>query len=337
MQFINEECLEITKKIDFTTIKNLKILVTGASGLVGLYLINTLKQLKETNNIEIYGWVKSELDKTHINFFEDIKIIKGDICDSNTFVDLPNFDIIIHAAGYGQPGKFLKDKVKTITLNTNSLVNLFSKLNRQGKFMFLSTSELYSGNNSTEIKETEIGNTNTDHPRSCYIEGKRCGESICHSFYENGYDVKIVRLSLAYGPGTKIGDHRVLNSLIEKGLKNDEIKLMDGGDAIRTYCYITDAVEMFFNILIFGKSVTYNVGGESVVTILDLAKTIGEKLNKKVLTPTQETSLDGNPKIVNISIKKYIEEFGKPPFKTLDYGLNNTIKWQKHIYEKNNL
>lgn len=336
MQFINEECLEITKKINFTTIKNLKILITGASGLVGLYLINTLKQLKETNNIEIYGWIKSELDETHIDFFEGIKIIKGDICDSNAFIDLPNFDIIIHAAGYGQPGKFLKDKVKTITLNTNSLVNLFSKLNRQGKLMFLSTSELYSGNNSTEIKETEIGNTNTDHPRSCYIEGKRCGESICHSFYENGYDVKIVRLSLAYGPGTKIGDHRVLNSLIEKGLKNDEIKLMDGGDAIRTYCYITDAIEMFFNILIFGKSVTYNVGGESVVTILDLAKTIGEKLNKKVLTPIQETSLDGNPKIVNISIKKYIEEFGKPTFKDLNKGLDNTIKWQKYIYEKNN-
>lgn len=336
MQFINEECLEITKKINFTTIKNLKILVTGASGLVGLYLINTLKQLKETNNIEIYGWVKSELDETHIDFFEGIEIIKGDICDSNTFIDLPNFDIIIHAAGYGQPGKFLKDKVKTITLNTNSLVNLFSKLNLNGKFMFLSTSELYSGNDSTEIEETEIGNTNTDHPRSCYIEGKRCGESICHSFYENGYDVKIVRLSLAYGPGTKIGDHRVLNSLIEKGLKNDEIKLMDSGDAIRTYCYITDAIEMFFNILIFGKSITYNVGGESIVTILDLAKKVGEKLNKKVLTPTKETSLDGNPKIVNISIKKYIQEFGKPSFKDLNKGLDNTIKWQKYIYEKNN-
>jgi nucleoside-diphosphate-sugar epimerase len=79
------------------------------------------------------------------------------------------------------------------------------------------------------------------------------------------------------------------------------------------------------------------VGGESVVTILDLAKTIGEKLNKEILTPERETSLDGNPKIVNISIRKYIEEFGKPSFKTLDYGLNNTIKWQKHIYEKNNL
>ncbi len=337
MHFINEECLDISKKIDFTSLKNLRILVTGASGLVGLYLINTLKQLKNSNNIEIYGWIKSEIEESHVDFFKDINIIQGDICDSSSFDNLPNFDVIIHAAGYGQPGKFLKDKVKTITLNTNSLVNLFSKLKKQGKLMFLSTSELYSGNDSKEIKETEIGSTNTDHPRSCYIEGKRCGESICHSFNENGYDVKIVRLSLAYGPGTKIGDHRVLNSLIEKGLKNNEIKLMDSGDAIRTYCYITDAVEMFFKILIFGKSVTYNVGGESVTTILDLAKTIGEKLNKEILTPDKDLSLDGNPKIDNISIEKYIGEFGKPSFKTLDYGLNKTIKWQKHIYEKNNL
>ena len=114
MYLINQECLEISKKIDFTSLKNSKILITGASGLIGLYLINTLKQIKKSENIEIYGWVKSEIEKSHIDFFNDVNILQGDICDNNSFDNLPKFDVIIHSAGYGQPGKFLKDKIKIL-------------------------------------------------------------------------------------------------------------------------------------------------------------------------------------------------------------------------------
>jgi UDP-glucose 4-epimerase len=97
---------------------------------------------------------------------------------------------------------------------------------------------------------------------------------------------------LAYGPGTKKNDHRVLNSLIQKGLMGDKIELMDGGDAVRTYCYITNVIEMFWNILLFGKKTLYNVGGESKITILELAKTIlsitGSSSEIRHLPPLEE-------------------------------------------------
>jgi UDP-glucuronate decarboxylase len=335
MSIIEIETKEIVNKIKFDDLKNSKILITGASGLIGVYLISCLRHLIKTHNLEIYTWVKNDIDPSQSEFFNGCKLIKGDICDEKYFNDLPNFDLIIHSAGYGQPGKFLEDKIKTISLNTLSTIKLFQKLNKKGKFLFVSTSELYSGIESENIKEEQIGTTNTNHPRSCYIEGKRCGESICNSYYEQGYDVKILRLSLAYGPGTKINDKRVLNSLIEKGLKNDYIELMDQGDAIRTYCYITDVIEMFWNIILFGKKVTYNVGGNSKTTILNLAKIIGKELNKEVILPKKTITLEGNPKIVNISIESYVNEFGKPNFISLDEGIKKTINWQKKIYEKN--
>jgi len=335
MDLIVNDCKEIIEKINFDYVKNKKVLVTGASGLIGIYLITCLKLLKKTHNIEIYAWVKNNLDKEISELFDGVILIKSDICETENFNRVPNFDVIIHSAGYGQPSKFMDNKIKTITLNTTATVQLLNKLNENGKFLFVSTSELYSGIESEKVSELQSGLTNTDHPRACYIESKRCGETICHAFQQNGVDCKIVRLSLAYGPGTKKNDGRVLNSLIEKGLTKKHIELMDNGDAIRTYCYISDVVKMFWNVLFFGKETTYNIGGDSKTSILNLANIIADRLDTKVIVPKTDNKLDGSPKIVNISIDKYVNEFGTPMFKSLELGLENTIKWQKIIYEKN--
>jgi len=333
MSIIEKDCIELIDKIDLSKLENKKVLVTGASGLIGVYLISILKLQKKKHNIEVYAWCKNDIDKNFVDIFTDCVVIKKDICDEDSFIDLPVFDFIIHAAGYGQPGKFMDDRVKTLKLNTSSTINLFEKLSPNGTFLFLSTSELYSGLDFEEITEEQIGTTNTDHFRSCYIEGKRCGEAICYAYKNKGYNVKIARLSLAYGPGTKKNDHRVLNNIIQKGIQNSVISLLDTGSAIRTYCYITDAIEMFFNIMLHSKETVYNVGGISRVSILELAEEIGNKLGKPVSTPDKTEEVLGNPKVVNMSIDKYCKEFNKNTFISLDRGITNTIEWQIKIYE----
>lgn len=330
MNIIEKDIEKILNKIDFTPLKNKSILITGASGLLGVYLISCLKVIQQKYNISVYAWIKNKIQPE----FEDIfnfgcTIITGDICEDFSYT----YDYIIHAAGYGQPGKFMDNKIKTIQINTEGTIKLFNKLNEGGKFLFMSTSELYNGLDSFSIKENQIGNTNTDNPRSCYIEAKRCGEAICHSFNEKGKIAKIARLSLGYGPGTKKGDHRVMNSLIEKAIKNDYIELLDNGSAIRTYCYITDVIEMLWNILFYSKDTVYNVGGKNNVSILELAEMIGKEFNKEVRKPEISQEMIGNPKIVNISIEKYISEFNKTNFVPLKEGLKNTIDWQKEIYK----
>ena len=68
--------------------------------------------------------------------------------------------------------------------------------------------------------------TNTNHPRSCYIESKRGGETIL-----NNYKSKIkfkpisIRLCLGFGPGVRKDDERVLHQFIEKALKFNKIQI----------------------------------------------------------------------------------------------------------------
>lgn len=330
MKFLKNDLDRIIKNIDFSYLKNKKILITGASGLVGFYLTQCIKELQEELNIDVYLSYKNSIPdylKIYYNF--PYTEIKEDITEIKLKSNY--FDVIIHSSGYAQPMKFLKDGLTTIKINTVATMNLLNSLKKEGKFLFVSTSEIYNGNNNYNITEEEIGVTTPSHSRACYIESKRCGETICHVYKSNGYDIKIARLSLAYGPFTKLGDLRVLNSIIDKGLNQNIIELLDDGSAIRTYCYITDVIEMFWNILFYGKEITYNVGGFSNISIKELAYKIGNKLNKEVIIPSSVNGLDGNPKVVNISSEKYIDEFNKDNFIDIEEGLDNTIEWIKYI------
>ena len=332
-KIIEKDIDRILLNISLIPLKNKSILITGASGLLGIYFILCLKRLQKDYNLSVYVWIKNEIEIKFQYFFDfPCTIIKEDITDINIFNSLPNFDIIIHSAGYGQPDKFVENKIKTIQINTLSTIELNRKLNKGGKFLFISSSELYNGLDKFMITEDEIGITNTNNPRSCYIDSKRCGESICYSF--NDKNIKIARLSLCYGPATKKGDTRVINSLIEKGIKNDSIKLLNRGESIRTFCYISDVIEMMWNILLYGRDIVYNIGGIYSLSILELAKNIGLYLNKNIVLPEMSSELLGSPKIVNISIDRYLNEFKKNEFVLIDNGLKNTIEWQKFLYKK---
>jgi len=343
LNLINENCEKVISSLDFSSLKNKRILVTGASGLIGVHMVSVLKNLKEKYNydIDIWCWVFSNIEPSFRELFKGCVVLKSDLTDSKNIESvgqilaetLSGFDVIIHAAGYGQPQKFTSNKVKTIELNTHATINLFKLLNNGGSFLFCSTSEIYSGINEEGIDESRIGTTLPNHPRACYIEGKRCGEAICQSFLEMGYNTKIARISLAYGPGTKANDARVISNLIDKGLKNSRIELLDSGCSIRTYGYITDIVEMLFNILLHGKQTVYNVSGVSKVSILELAQKIGKELNCDVGVPSSENmALSGNPKVVNMSINRYLNEFGAKQFEPINTGLCKTIEWQKYLH-----
>ncbi len=336
-EIIRRDATAILKKIDFRELDGKTILLTGASGLVGTYFLATLRELQNKGmKIHIVAVVQSNFPEYLSYFGEHVHFMQGDLTSEKLLKSLPEADYIIHAAGYGQPGKFLENPVKTIALNTTSTIALFQKLKKDGKFLFVSTSEVYSGLETTPYTENMIGTTNTTHPRACYIEGKRCGEAIVNAERDQGVKAKSARLSLAYGPGTKRGDKRVINSFIEKAL-GGKIELQDRGEARRTYCYISDAVEILFHILLSGKEPVYNVGGTSTVTIAKLAQTIGALLKVPVIFPNTSAGAAGAPTDVRLDMTRVKNEFGKTDYVPLDRGVSRTIEWQKILYNSQKL
>lgn len=338
---IAEDGAAVVKKIDLSKVVGKTILVTGASGLVGTYVLATLHNFLADKNTGtrviavVHSGVPSHL-QPFLNY-PGVEVVTGDLTDWHFTDTLPAADFIIHAAGYGQPGRFLDNQVKTLHLNTATTLALLARLAPSGQFLFISTSEVYSGLTVAPFTENQIGTTSPLHQRACYIEGKRSGEAIVNAYRGRGVQAKSARLSLAYGPGTRWGDARVLNNFIAKGL-DGTIELLDHGTANRTYCYVTDAVEILWRILLEGQEAVYNVGGNSRTTIAGLAQAVGDYLHVPVVLPPQSAqALAGAPDDVYLDMSLVAKEFGKTEFVPLAQGLARTIEWQRALKETTNL
>lgn len=329
------DVIEVAKNIDSSHFKGKTILITGASGLVGSYFLAYFAYLNDIGHqITIYAQSFSSATEHMKRLIDEGKIfhLLIDLSDGDQYKKLIESDIIIHCAGYAQPSLFMKNPVATLAINVDATFALFKKLRKGGSFMFISSSEVYCGLEMVPFKEDQIGTSTPYHPRASYIEGKRCAEAICAAYRSDGVRAISIRLGDTYGPGTKIGDKRALNSFIERALKLKKIELMDQGDAIRTYCYISDAFEVMGRILADGSQSVYNVGGVSVVSIANLAKEIGGLTQSEVIFPKEDQNIRGAPRILNLDLTRSELEFNKVNYLGLTEGLKRTIAWQRQLY-----
>jgi nucleoside-diphosphate-sugar epimerase len=312
-----------------------EILVTGGSGLIGVNLIKFLQNIRGVNAKKISVITKSgQLPDVGIDY-KKLNVLKGDLLDLEFLKSLPKADVIFHAAGYGQPAKFLDNALGTIKLNCDVTSILAEKTHKGGRFVFFSSSEIYSGLRSLPNFESEIGTTDPYHPRAAYIEGKRMGETITH-LARDKFEISStsLRIALVYGPGTKNGDSRVLNSFISRALNDGKLLMMDRGDALRTYCFIDDAIRMIINIAERGTDNVYNLGGIEMVSIRELGELISSLTGCAFEIPDQDLGLSSAPNMVKLSmdrtLKTFDEKFEFTPF--VD-GLRQTIDWQKsHLH-----
>lgn len=306
----------------------MKILITGASGVIGL---NLSKFLQDKNN-EIHVNYRNDLDNKHVKFFSECSLVhhRGDLINLLKNKNFgKDYDIIYHCAGYGQPKKFTEDKENTFLLNTYAVQMLVDILKINGKFIFMSTSELYA-NSSTNTEDSEIV-INPNNDRNCYILGKLFGEYYLSTISKSKHiDYKNIRICLCYGPGFKNNDNRVLYEFIFQAINKNHINLMDCGDAIRKYIYIDDAINMIINIADKGKYSTYNVGGENQISIYDLAKNISEITNSSFSIGDPLKKLINSPSFSGVNIERYKKEFGKINFTNLNQGIKKCIEWYKN-------
>ena len=89
-KIIQTDCEKILKTVNIEKLRNKSILITGASGLVGIYLLSVLKLKQIEYNINIWCWVKNDIDDYLKDIFENCNIIKEDITNFRAFDNLPS-------------------------------------------------------------------------------------------------------------------------------------------------------------------------------------------------------------------------------------------------------
>lgn len=340
---VYNDCKKVKDNVDLSKFKNSTILITGANGLIGGFLSDLFGFLNDKYEYNIRLFLTSYSEPPHARRIahllerEDVDYFSWDCSEVVDCSKLPEkIDYAFFCSGYGQPSKFLRNNVKTSLINVVGLESVLSYMesNSGGSLIFLSTSEIY-GNPPDEMLPTPEeygGSYELSSNRSAYKVSKKLGEVLCKEYNKSErIKTRIARVALTYGPGALVSDQRVLQEFIFKANKEKQIKMLDQGKSIRNYLYISDSVEMLLNIILHGRELVYNVGGDTEpVTIHDLALIIGQHFDVDVFKGTSnKSSKTFAPRNVGLCMKRYRQEFKNYGDNIVDLrtGIANTIKW----------
>lgn len=275
----------ISKSSVLQELKNVTVLVTGATGLLGGHCVFTLMALNQdyAANIRVLALVRNRDKAAAIfePFLENdlFELVVGDIL---SFAEMDeDLDYIIHGASATDSLFFVEHPVDTILTavkGTERLLDLARAKQVRG-MVYLSSLEVYgvTDPDAASIGETAYGYLDPISVRSSYSESKRLAESLCAAYYHQyQVPVRIARLSQTFGPGVSYGDNRVFAQFARAIIEKQDIVLKTQGETVRNYCYTKDAVEALFYILLKGEAgQAYNVANkDTALSIRQMAELV---------------------------------------------------------------
>lgn len=323
----------------YQNFKNKKFLITGATGMIGSFMVDVLIRLNEKKNYnnEIYALGRSQ-DRAKRRFSkyfknEQFHFIEQDVI--NPLDSEVDFDYIIHAASNANPKLYAQEPVETLFGNFIGMSNIlnYSRKCSGARVLFVSSGEMYGlaeSDNTDGFSEEYVGYVDYSNARSCYPSGKRASEVLCQSYIdEYEVDALIVRPCHVYGPTMLESDSRAVSSFIQNAVHSEDITLKSTGKQIRSNCMVADAVTGIFYVLLNGRTgEAYNISAdESTSTIYNMAKLICS-LSKQSLhfdLPSREEKQGFSKVPVAILKNEKLKSLGWESKWSLKEGLAETI------------
>lgn len=323
---------EIKREFDPGVAEGKNILVTGGAGFLGSWICDVLVESKA--NVICLDNFSSGLKEniSHLLGRKNFKFVQHDITQPIFFNE--EIDIVMHLASRASPFEFEKYPIQILKANTLGIwVALGIAKKHEAKFLYTSTSEIYGDAKEIPTTEEYRGNVNPIGPRSCYDEAKRCGESYVIAYrMQHGLDTRIARIFNTYGPRMRAEGiyGRVVPRFVEQALSNKPITIFGDGTQTRSFCYVTDQVEGLLKLAFSERAEgeVVNIGSDSEITILELAKLIKELTKSSSEIEFHPLPKD-DPMRRKPDISKAKKLLGWKPKVELEEGLRMMIEWFK--------
>lgn len=307
-------------------------LVTGGAGFIGSHLCERLLALGHevicVDNL-ITGSEKNIKDLTARDKFQ---FLRHDVTEP-----LPakiEAQLIFHLASPASPNKknllsYIRFPLETLLVNSYGTYLLLEKARQlRAKFLFASSSEVYGDPRVHPQPENYWGNVNPIGVRSCYDEGKRCGEAMTSAYIRKfNSEACIARIFNTYGPKMP-DDGRVVVTFIKQILAGQPLTVFGDGKQTRSFCYIDDLIEGLLKMAFSDKArgEVFNLGNPREYSILELAQTI-LNLTGVGLQLTHEPLPEDDPTRRCPDISRAKKLLGWEPKLPLDKGLRKTIEY----------
>ncbi len=302
----------------------MRYIVTGGAGFIGsnivkklvargddVTVIDNLNTGKEEN-------LKSVIDK--ITFLKD-SILNRELLEKQS----QNIDGIFHQAALASVQDSFSKPDEYHDVNVNGTENIL-KLAKKNDFrvVYASSSSVYGNPERIPIKESDKKN-----PINPYAETKLKQDQLAIKYSEMGVKVIGLRYFNVFGKGQSKEYAGVLKLFLERIRDKLPPKINGDGTQFRDFVYVEDVADA--NIMSMDSDINhgfYNVGTNTSITILDLAKTI-IKSSGLDIQPIFGPALKGDVQrtIANIDLIK--EEIGWEPTILLEKWIEEIISMNK--------
>jgi len=250
----------------------IKLCISGVAGFIGSSLAEKLNQEEHIYDIlGIDNLSTGELE----NIPQGIKFIK---CDVNNYADISEvflankFDYVFHYSACVGVARTQANPILVLN-DIEGFKNILSLSKNTGvkHVYFSSSSEVYG----ESIHYPQNEDTTPLNSKLPYAIVKNIGETFLKSYHkEHGLNYTIFRFFNTYGK--KQSPDFVISKFIKAAQNNEDITIYGDGIQTRTFCYIDDNIDACIAAFKTGGAVNsvINIGGNSEVTILELAKLI---------------------------------------------------------------
>lgn len=326
---------------DFHLFNGKNILITGGMGFIGSNLAKRLVELNANvtlvdSLIPEYGGllfnIKDIEDQVHVNI--------SDVRDPHSFKYLvQSKDFLFNLAGQTSHLDSMADPYTDLEINCKAQLYILEacrSFNPEIKIVFASTRQIYGKPDYLPVDENHI-------LRPVDVNGinKMAGEWY-HILYNNVYNIRTcsLRLTNTYGPCMRVKDARqtFVGIWIRLLVEEKPIEVW-GGEQLRDFTYVDDVVDamMMSALNDHANGKIYNLGGDSVISLKELAELLIQLNNKGQYIihefPSERKRIDIGDYYSDFELIK--KELGWAPRVPLAEGLRKTLTYYRerlHYY-----
>lgn len=312
-----------------------RVLVTGATGIVGSWLTKAL--LAEQAYV-----VALVLDADHQSELyrsgdiARISVVNGALEDIRALeraVTLHDVEVVFHLGAQTLVGVAHRVPIATFETNIRGTYHVLevARLHRQTvRGVVIASSDKAYGAHKT-LPYTEEMDLAGRHP---YEVSKSCADLIAQAYhYTYGLPVAMARCGNVFGGGD-LNWSRLVPGTIRSLLRRERPVIRSDGTYVRDYIYVKDVAHAYIHLavaLLDGSAAgeAFNFGLEQPVTVMEMVGAIQRLMDATHLEPEIQNTAEGEIHSQYLSARKARRILGWRPSFTLESGLQETIQWYR--------
>ena len=295
----------------------MRVLVTGGGGFIGSHVVDRLMRAGHTPRI-------FDLSPSPYHSPLEVETFTGSITDpANLDLAMRDCDAAIHLAAVADVAHVHADPVLAEEVNTRGTLNVLEAACRAkvGRVVYGSTTWAYSDCAEQAVDE----DTPIPAPRHLYTATKLAGETYCAGYAELfELESTVLRFGIPYGPRARAAG--VVAKFTDLALEGKPLTIAGDGSQCRSFIYVEDLADgIVASLAPAGANRTYNLSGDEVVTILEIAERVQENTEgcEIVHTPPRPGDFPGK----EISNARALEELGWKAETSFREGVRRYVEW----------